>query len=180
MAKEPETLGERMALARKRLGFSQEALCEAAGVPLGSIKKWEGGNTAPGGANLAKLAKVGIDLNWLVTGTSYMTDSAGKQFFYVPPDPLDDQVRAIREMNDAAYRAAMAAAEVPKPAASTTPPQINAKALAAALEAMRKLAKPGEAPEVTADKAARFYQYCLDQGLITPEGLGEGHLKKAG
>lgn len=59
------------------------------------------------------------------------------------------------------------------------PQLINVKALAAALDAMRKLAKPGETPEATADKAARFYQYCLDEGLITPEGLGEGNLKKA-
>lgn len=60
------------------------------------------------------------------------------------------------------------------------PQPINVKALAAALDAMRKLAKPGETPEATADKAARFYQYCLDEGLITPDGLGEGHLKKVG
>lgn len=170
MAKEPETLGERLALARKRLGFSQEALCAAAGVPLGSIKKWEGANSEPGAANLAKLAKVGIDLNWLVTGVSYMTDDAGKQFFHVPPGEESNDLRTIQVMNEDAMRAVAAAgAEV----------KINAEALATAMIAMQNLAKPGEPPQVTARKAARFYQYCLDEGMITPDGLGEGNLKKA-
>lgn len=58
--------------------------------------------------------------------------------------------------------------------------KINVKALAAAIDAMRKLAEPGETPESTATKTAKFYQYLLDQGLITPTGVGEGILKKAG
>ena len=49
-----------------------------------------------------------------------------------------------------------------------------------AISDMQKLAKAGEAAESTARKAAEFYQYCLDQGLITPDGLGNGHLKQAG
>lgn len=57
--------------------------------------------------------------------------------------------------------------------------KINIEALATAIVAMQKLSKPGEAPEVTARKAAEFYQYCLDQGLITPDGLGDGNMKEA-
>ena len=57
--------------------------------------------------------------------------------------------------------------------------KINTKALGAAIDAMRKLAEPGETPESTAMKTAKFYQYLLDQGLITPTGIGEGVLKKA-
>lgn len=67
----------------------------------------------------------------------------------------------------------------PPLAPAPMPQPINIEALAASLDAMRKLAKPGETPEATARKAARFYQYCLDEGLITPDGLGEGHLKAA-
>lgn len=65
----------------------------------------------------------------------------------------------------------------PKPA---PPVKINIEALATAMVAMRNLAKPDEAPEATARKAVQFYQYCLDQELITPDGLGEGNLPKAG
>lgn len=65
----------------------------------------------------------------------------------------------------------------PRPAPQV---KINVEALATAVVAMQKLAKAGEAAESTARKAAEFYQYCLDQGLITPDGLGNGHLKQAG
>lgn len=67
----------------------------------------------------------------------------------------------------------------PKPAPAPEPVKINIKALAASIQAMHKLAKPGESEEALASKAARFYQYMLDEALITPEGLGPGLNKDA-
>lgn len=67
----------------------------------------------------------------------------------------------------------------PKPAPAPEPVKINIDALATCMIAMRNLAKPGETPEATARKGVELYQHLLDEGLITPEGLGEGHLKTA-
>ena len=38
----------------------------------------------PGAEALEKLAKVGIDLNWLVTGVRYTSDETGKLFYSYP------------------------------------------------------------------------------------------------
>lgn len=65
----------------------------------------------------------------------------------------------------------------PKPA---PPLRINVEALAATLDAMRKTAKPGETPEATCHKAARFYAMLVEEELITEDGVGTGILKAAG
>ena len=59
--------------------------------------------------------------------------------------------------------------EVPAPA-----PRINIDALVQAFCVSVATAPKGETMEQSARKAVQFYLYCLDQGLITPEGLGTG------
>ncbi len=58
------------------------------------------------------------------------------------------------------------------------PVKINIEALAEVIRSVHALAKPGETPEALSRKAARFYVYMIDEGLITPDGIGEGNLKK--
>lgn len=64
----------------------------------------------------------------------------------------------------------------PKPAPL---PQINVDALVQAFCVSLATAPPGETTQQSAGKAVRFYLYCLEQGLITPEGEGTGNLKSA-
>ncbi len=135
------TISGRLKAARAALGLSQTEAASGAGVPVGTLRKYEQGPSLPGAEAIAGFVRLGINANWLLTGDGPM----------------------------------LLAELAPKPA----PVKINIEALAASLDAMRKLAKPGESPEALSRKAAQFYQYMLDQGLITPEGQGEGYLKKA-
>lgn len=65
-------------------------------------------------------------------------------------------------------------AAAPKPATV----QINVQALAAILHMAQTTAKPGESPEALCLQAVKFYQVAIEQGMITPEGVGDGHLKQ--
>lgn len=65
-----QTMGERLAAARKRRVMSQEELAEAAGVPVVTISRIENGHTeAPRPSTARKLA-VALDVEpaWLVFG----------------------------------------------------------------------------------------------------------------
>ncbi len=62
------------------------------------------------------------------------------------------------------------------PTSAATPPQINVDALVQAFCVSLQTAPKGESVEKSARKAVEFYLYCLDRGLITPEGDGEGDL----
>lgn len=87
------------------------------------------------------IAKAGINVHWLITGTSSMLTS------------------------DAPV----------KPAA----PKINVDALIQAFVGMSQGAPPGETTAQTARKAIEFYNYLIDRGMITPDGIGEGDLSSA-
>lgn len=65
----------------------------------------------------------------------------------------------------------------PKPAPAPVPLRINVDALAAAMDAVEKLEKPGTPREALHRKAARFYAYMVDEEMITETGVGPGVLK---
>lgn len=136
-------IGARLVQARKALKKTQEELFDALGIPVSTQKKYEGSHREPGSAHLARLARAGINVNWLLTG--------------VGPVLLADLT--------------------PKPA---PPLRINVDALAATLDAMRKTAKPGETPEATSRKVARFYAMMVEEEMITEDGIGNGLLKDTG
>lgn len=58
-------------------------------------------------------------------------------------------------------------------------PAINVDALVQAFCVSLQTAPPGESVQQSARKAVAFYQYCLDNGMITPEGEGTGNTKAA-
>lgn len=62
------------------------------------------------------------------------------------------------------------------PAVAPVAPRINVEALAQALVVMTATAAPGETPLETARKAAQFYCYLEENGLVTPNGVGPGKL----
>lgn len=63
----------------------------------------------------------------------------------------------------------------PAPPAST---RINVKALEAIIEGALKVAPNAPAAAIAAH-AARVYAQCIEDGLITPEGIGQGNLESA-
>lgn len=52
------TLGERIRMQRQRAGLSQEKLAELTGVSRQAVAKWEADRSAPGTANLFRLAEI--------------------------------------------------------------------------------------------------------------------------
>ena len=79
-------LSARLKSAREALKLTQDEIATQSGIPLSTYQKYELGLRQPGADQLQKLAKVGIDLNWLITGIRFITDEKGKQLF---PYPLD-------------------------------------------------------------------------------------------
>jgi transcriptional regulator with XRE-family HTH domain len=67
-AAEVGTFAGRLARAREALGLTQQALSERSGIPLSTLKKYEGSHREPGTTALAQLVAVGINVNWLLTG----------------------------------------------------------------------------------------------------------------
>ena len=57
-----------------------------------------------------------------------------------------------------------------------TPPAINVDALVRAVCVSLQTAPKGETQQQSVRKAIEFYQFCMDRGLITPEGEGPGTL----
>ena len=61
-------MAQRIKDLRGELGLSQAALAQRAGIPLQTLKGYEGGNRIPGGEALAGFAKAGGNINWLLIG----------------------------------------------------------------------------------------------------------------
>lgn len=64
------SLGKRLKAARARLDKSQKEMAGGAGIPIDTYQKYERDSSMPGGHALAGLARLGIDLSWLLTGRS--------------------------------------------------------------------------------------------------------------
>jgi len=88
----PEGLGSRFKEVRKKLGHSATRMAEAVG--LGSRKSWENyekGNHVPNGIILTRLAELGIDATWLLTGDGSMIRAdAPAQAAPAAPSDIDE------------------------------------------------------------------------------------------
>lgn len=62
------SIGARLRHERERIGVTQEAMCERAGLPLMTYKKYEENHVIPGGAALARMSLAGVDIVWVLTG----------------------------------------------------------------------------------------------------------------
>ncbi|NBI08478.1 helix-turn-helix domain-containing protein [Colidextribacter sp. OB.20] len=63
------TLGERIALARKQAGLSQEQLGDKLGVSRQAVSKWESDQTNPDVAYVAQMCRLlGVSSDWLLLG----------------------------------------------------------------------------------------------------------------
>lgn len=68
------------------MGLTQPALAAAAGIPLSTEQKYEGGHRQPGSDALAGYVRAGINANWLLTGEGQMLV---RDMHPVPPGALD-------------------------------------------------------------------------------------------
>lgn len=85
-----DTVGSRLVEARKRLGLTQEALSERTGLPLSTLKKYEGSHREPCAEALAQITWAGINANWLLTGKGPMLlDDLSKPAYRAEEAPAD-------------------------------------------------------------------------------------------
>lgn len=74
-----KAVAARLKQARSALKMTQIDLCEASGMPLPSLKNYEGAKQLPGGPAQANLSKAGINTSWLMTGEGEMLLNQGAQ-----------------------------------------------------------------------------------------------------
>jgi transcriptional regulator with XRE-family HTH domain len=65
-------LAERLKKARLALGYTQSEWHEASGMPLPTLKGYEGSKAIPGGEALCLYARAGVRVDWLLTGEGPM------------------------------------------------------------------------------------------------------------
>jgi transcriptional regulator with XRE-family HTH domain len=135
---EIDNVGSRLLAVRAHLKMTQVSFGEATGIPKSTLQKYEGSHRDPGCEALAAIARLGVNVNWLLTGAGEMLATAQHK-----------------------------------------QATINYDALIAAIVGMMQAAPKGEEPLQTAKKAVQFYQYLLQQELITPTGIGKGKFSTA-
>lgn len=88
------SLGARLKAARATLRATQEAFAAQSGIPLDTLRKYEGDKRHPGAEALAGAIRAGINANWLLTGEGPMLlkDLVGEK---AKPEPIDERVLAI-------------------------------------------------------------------------------------
>lgn len=123
-----DSIGTRLAAGRKLLKMTQGEFVEASGVPLSSLKKYEGSHSEPGSDALAMIGKAGIDVHWLVTGDGEPLIAARSAARSGGP--------VLVEINAEALAAIMAAVEFTNPKAS--PPERAAIAAQAYVASVRE------------------------------------------
>ena len=73
------SLGDRLRYGRRRLGLSQEALAQASGVGVATVRRAELGAVAPRPSTLLRLAAaLGVRVPWLSVGEEPMTEGQAK------------------------------------------------------------------------------------------------------
>jgi transcriptional regulator with XRE-family HTH domain len=68
VAEEDEQAGNRLRLWRESSKMTREALADAIGVSVRSLQEYEKGLSTPKGAPLRRLAELGCDPTWVITG----------------------------------------------------------------------------------------------------------------
>jgi len=121
-------------------------------LPAPKIWDWIKNERTPRRPQLVELAdKTGIPLEWWMEGE-------------LPPPPAKTDYPVAGE-------GASVKLEEGRAAFASIPSKINVEALAAILEGALKTA-PGAPPQVIAAHCAKVYAQAIEDGLITPDGLG--------
>ena len=129
------------------------------GVPKGTMRSWLS-TEHPQAKSLKRLVEAsGIPLEWWISGDGPPpTGSAMPVEVYAATGPL--MVEEVRGSFD--------------PRAG----KINVQALTAIIEGALKTA-PSASPRAIAEHSAKIYAQAIQDGLITPDGVGPGKVDKA-
>src|SRR6266568_9453234 len=65
-------IATRFKVVRESLGHSQRDMAKALNSSLGALQSYESGKSVPGGNVLEALARMGFNVNWLLTGLGNM------------------------------------------------------------------------------------------------------------
>ena len=88
---EPEVIGDRIALARKEIGLTQEELADLVGVSTRSLQGYESGDVVPY-RHMGKIAEITQkEVTWLLHGASETVEPAQL-------DRIESQLAEIREL----------------------------------------------------------------------------------
>lgn len=115
--------GERLLEERKRLGMNQEAVADRCDVTLRSQRNYEKGERHPDAAYLERLAAIGVDVLYVLTGRRA---PAGNGYAAAEPGPVGDLslpelglIKGFRGLDAKGRRAVLAMIEaLAKPAPS--------------------------------------------------------------
>lgn len=61
-------IGDRIKAIRESMGLSQREFADQAGLSTRAIQNYELGSSIPGGKILGKIAELGFNVNWVLTG----------------------------------------------------------------------------------------------------------------
>ncbi|WP_413766237.1 helix-turn-helix domain-containing protein [Ralstonia mannitolilytica] len=73
------SIGARLKEERERLGFSQPAFAAIGGASKGSQLSWEKGTATPNAEFLHEVARVGVDVLYVITGRRNVADMAADE-----------------------------------------------------------------------------------------------------
>lgn len=103
------SFGERLRSERLRIGLQQLELAEACEVARKTLSVWEKGEQTPNAAILSRMAVVGVDVLYVVTG-----ERAGESEATLAPAERD-LLHAWRDSGDKGRAALAAVAEILRP-----------------------------------------------------------------
>ncbi|WP_320672402.1 helix-turn-helix domain-containing protein [Patulibacter defluvii] len=91
-----ETVGDRIAAARSRRGWSQAELAERVGVDKGQVSRWERGATRPRAGTLRRAAEaLQCDYGWLESGRGQAAPGPPGTSRSTPSKGFDEMLRGI-------------------------------------------------------------------------------------
>lgn len=85
-------VGERLRAFREHLSMSQEALGRAIGGTKRGVQDNELGKSSPQSRYLGRLAEMGLNINWLLTGDGRMLMKEMEAGAQAPVSPLDVEI----------------------------------------------------------------------------------------
>lgn len=106
------TIGDRIKAERERVGMSQEELARSASVSSRSQRNYEAGTRVPNADYLLAIAKAGIDISYVLTGTkTYALEVAAEQLLSALGEKLGIDADQITDAIERVHNADVAKEE---------------------------------------------------------------------
>jgi len=100
-------MAARLVMGRERLKLTQKELGGLIGIPVSTLKKYEGSHREPGAEALARYGRAGLNVHWLATGEGemLMTSRSDAAIHHAVseadhPEQLFESMRNLRDATD--------------------------------------------------------------------------------